>query len=152
MGSTGDRSASDGAGFTLVELLVVTAVLAIIMAIAVASLSGALDKARQGATIADMRNLGTAIEAYQVDHSLPPQVGAGFEDTVAPLLVPYHNRIVPVTDHWGNVYGYETDGLGAYSLISYGKDGVDGNDLTPMTKGEFDRDILLTNGEFPGLQ
>ena len=140
------------AGFTLVELLVVTAVLAIIMAIAVASLAGALDKARQGATIADMRNLGTAIEAYQVDNSFAPLVGAGFKDTVAPLLVPYHNRLVPVNDHWGNVYTYESDGLASYSLTSFGKDGIDGDDLTPTTKGDFYRDIVLSNGQFPSLK
>jgi general secretion pathway protein G len=142
---------SGAAGFTLIELLVVTVVLAILMGIAVASLAGALDKARQGATIADMRNLGTAIEAYDVDHGFPPvDDGLTFEE-VSDFLRPYHNRLVPTNDHWGNQYTFVSD-LMNYSLVSFGKDGLDGDDLTETTKKEFHRDIVYTNGEFPGIK
>ena len=102
-----------------------------------------------GATIADMRNLSTAIEAYSVDFSLPPPSGAF--TSVATLLRPYHNQIVPVNDHWGHVYDYASDTSPSYSLTSFGKDGIDGFELTPSTRFEFERDILVTNGEFPGL-
>ena len=147
-----DRAGSrpQTAGFTLVELLVVTVVLAIVTGIAIVALVGALDKARQGATIADMRNLGTAIQAYQVDNGRPPPAGSGFAE-VAAVLASYQNSTVPTVDHWGNLYGYETDAGGRYSLISFGKDGIDGPDLTESTKGEFHRDIIFSGGEFAGL-
>ena len=86
------------AGFSLIEVLITVVVLGIIMSIVVSTLLRARDKARQGATIADMRNLSTAIEAYTVDHSLPPDTMI-FTD-VAQLLKLYHNQRVPVNDHW----------------------------------------------------
>ncbi len=79
--------------------------------IAIAALIGALDRARQGATIADMRNLGTAIEAYNIDYGRPPR-GVAF-DTVSVFIVPYHNLVVPENDHWGNIYAYWSDDTGS---------------------------------------
>ena len=137
------------AGFSLIEILIVIVVLGIIMAMTVSSLLNARDKARQGATIADMRNIATAIEAYTVDYSLPPDTQ--LFPAVAALLSPYHNRNVPVDDHWGHVYTYVSDIDMNYTLISFGKDGIDGADMTPATRFEFSRDIIVRNGEFPGL-
>jgi hypothetical protein len=57
-----------------------------------------------------------------------------------------------VDDHWGHIYAYVCDIDGDYSLISFGKDGIDGDDMTPGTRYEFARDIVVTNGEFPGLE
>jgi general secretion pathway protein G len=139
------------AGFTLIELLVVTAVMAILMGIAVASLVAALDSARQGATIADMRNLGTAIEAYDVDNGYAPVSGTLDFVEVSVFLRPYYNQIVPLNDHWGHDYHFESD-TKSYSLISYGKDGIDGDDLTGDTKKDHYRDIVFSNGRFPGLK
>ena len=137
------------AGFSLIEVLITVVVLGIIMSIVVSTLLRARDKAKQGATIADMRNLSTAIEAYTIDHSLPPDTMI-FTD-VAQLLKPYHNQIVPVNDHWGHVYEYVRSDIQTYSLRSFGKDGVDGADMTPDTRFDFNRDIVITNGQFPGL-
>jgi general secretion pathway protein G len=137
------------AGFSLIEVLIVVVVLGIIMSIVVSTLVRARDKARQGATIADMRNLCTAIEAYTVDYSLPPDTSV-FTD-VAQLLKPYHNQRVPVNDHWGHAYEYARTDIQTYSLTSFGKDGIDGPELTPSTRFEFNRDIVVANGEFPGL-
>ena len=81
------------AGFSLLEVLIVVVVIGIIMAITVSALLHARDKARQGATIADMRNIATAIEAYTVDHSLPPDTQTF--TNIAVLLRPYHNQHVP---------------------------------------------------------
>jgi general secretion pathway protein G len=144
------RRNPSAAGFSLIEVLIVIVVIGIIMAITVSALLNARDKARQGATIADMRNIATAIEAYTVDHSVPP-VTQAFTN-IAVLLRPYHNQNVPVDDHWGHIYTYVRDVDGDYSLTSFGKDGVDGDDMTPETRYEFTRDIVVTNGKFPGLE
>lgn len=145
---TGDRRKRGSAGFSLIELLVTFLVIGIIMTITVSSLLNARDKARQGATIADMRNLATAIEAYAVDYSLPPDTDFA---SIAELITPYHNSHVPVKDHWGHAYDYVQLSPGTYSLISYGKDGVAGLLLTPEARFDFDRDIVFTNGQFRGL-
>ena len=137
------------AGFSLIEVLIVVVIIGIIATITVSQLLHARDKARQGATIADMRNLSTAIEAYTIDNTLPPS-STDFADA-AELLKPYYNERVPTLDHWGHSYDYSSTLGGKYSLTSFGKDGVDGAELTPTTRLEFDRDIVVANGEFPGL-
>lgn len=137
------------AGFSLVELLIVTVVLGIIMTITIATLANALDKSRQGATIADMRNLGTALEAYSVDHGILPKDESPF-DLVAQLLVPYANARPPVHDHWGHLYRYQSTIID-YTLRSYGKDGAQGDILSRETRNEFFRDIVFSNGQFAGL-
>ena len=144
-----NRYRTRAAGFSLIEILIVVVVLGIIMSIVVSTLLNARDKARQGATIADMRNLSTAIEAYSVDHSLPPATMV-FTD-MAQLLKPYHNQIVPVNDHWGHAYEYVRSDISTYSLTSFGKDGIDGAEMTPDTRFDFNRDIVVANGQFPGL-
>jgi general secretion pathway protein G len=136
-------------GFSLIELLIVVVVIGIIMAITVSSLLHARDKARQGATISDMRNIATAIEAYSLDYSSTPTNDVFA--TVSIALRPYHNHHIPVSDHWGHTYIYSTDVSSNYSLVSYGKDGLAGDEITPSTRFEFDRDIVIANGEFPGL-
>ena len=57
-------------GFTLIELLVVVTIIGIILAIAVFNFLNAIQRARQKRTMADLRAIGKALEAYSVDHSV----------------------------------------------------------------------------------
>ena len=138
------RAGSDG--FTLIELLVVLVVLGIVAAIAISNLMGAYDRAKQGATVADMRSIATAIEAYAVDHSAPPPVTGNFRDLAESLAI-YQQSGVPYSDHWGHLYVYDANGQ-TYSVTSLGKDGLAGQYLTAETRYEFQRDIIVTNGIF----
>jgi general secretion pathway protein G len=133
-------------GFTLIELMIILVVLAVIAAIAISNLMGAYDRAKQGATVADMRSIASAIQAYAIDHSSPPPLTGNFNDLVLTLRL-YQQSGIPDTDHWGHTYVYTTDGA-SYSVMSYGKDGVDGSDLTWNTRNEFERDIVVNNGVF----
>lgn len=59
--------------FTLVELLVVVAIIAILAAVAIPNLLEALTRSNVARAKADMRALATALEAYRVDQKgYPP--------------------------------------------------------------------------------
>jgi len=134
------------AGFTLIELLVVVAVIGILMAISVVSMLNALDRARQRATMADMRSIGRAIEAYEVDNGFLPANGSDMA-ALGGVLIPYQINVVPQTDHWRNGYNYSS-APSEYTLESYGKDGIDGTNVTFATRFDFNLDIVFANGQF----
>jgi len=135
-------------GFTLVEVLVTLAVLAIISSIAVAALVNALDKAKQRATMADMRTISKAIEIYMMDTDGTPPDDSGGMTGLSSVLVPIQSQVLPLADHWQHVYGYVADAGGNYTLESYGKDGADGADVSVASNLDFNLDIVLVNGVF----
>ena len=61
--------------FTLIELLIVVAIIAILAAIAVPNFLEAQVRAKVSRCRADMRSLTTAVEAYAVDHNKYPLNG-----------------------------------------------------------------------------
>jgi prepilin-type N-terminal cleavage/methylation domain-containing protein len=77
--------------FTLTELLIVVAIIAILAAIAVPNLLEAQTRAKVSRTRADMRAVAAAIEAYRVDSNhYPPPFGvtAAARDSWAVLSTP----------------------------------------------------------------
>jgi prepilin-type N-terminal cleavage/methylation domain-containing protein len=60
------------AGFTLIELLIVVAIIAILAAIAVPNFLEAQTRSRVSRAKADMRSIGTGLEAYSIDHNAYP--------------------------------------------------------------------------------
>jgi prepilin-type N-terminal cleavage/methylation domain-containing protein len=65
-------------GFTLIELLIVVAIIAILAAIAIPNFLAAQIRAKATRSKSEMRNLGTALEAYFIDNNqypLPYPVG-----------------------------------------------------------------------------
>ncbi|MBE7557559.1 prepilin-type N-terminal cleavage/methylation domain-containing protein [bacterium] len=70
--------------FTLIELLIVVAIISILAAIAVPNFLHAQLRARIARAQADMRTLATAVETYCVDCLAYPRVGDEFGDPIAP--------------------------------------------------------------------
>ncbi len=133
-------------GFTLIELLIVVAIVGLIASIAVVNLLNAVDKAKQKRTMADIRTIGVAVEAYSTDNARYPQ-GVTTWSGLKVIINPHFMREPPDVDGWQN--GWEVDAANGvdYTLISEGKDGAAGPRTGGMT-GYFDCDILFVNGRF----
>jgi len=138
---------SSEAGFTLIELLVVVLIIGVVAAIAVIGYLDAMDRAKQRATMADMRSISRALEAYLVDNHFVPADTGGIA-TLATMLVPYQINTVPQHDHWGNTYGFTSNAFDLYTLESFGKDGADGADVSYASRNDFFLDIVISNGLF----
>ncbi len=126
-------------GFSLVELLVALAILALISAIVVINVLPARDKAAVDTAKIDIGVIESALDQYRLDMLNYPTSQQGLE---ALINVPsdarnagnyrpggYLRGEVP-TDPWGNPYQYEFPGDhgGAYDLFSLGADGEPGGE------------------------
>ena len=91
--------------FTLIELLIVVAIIAILAAIAVPNFLEAQVRAKASRAKSDLRTVVTALETYAVDNNKypPPRVSAAVNQTGAPsntLAEPHScSQFVPGGDH-----------------------------------------------------
>lgn len=85
--------------FTLIELLIVVAIIAILAAIAVPNFLEAQTRSKVSRAKSDMRTLATAIEAYQVDNNRYPPVTSGAGATPGPgyNIFPGNERVRGLT-------------------------------------------------------
>lgn len=70
-------------GFTLIEILVVMAIIGILVTLGVGSFRGSQIKARDGRRKSDLKQVTTALEAYYNDYGQYPQDNNGFIDGCA---------------------------------------------------------------------
>src|SRR5262245_15123665 len=134
------------AGFTLIELLIVVAIIGILAAIAVVNLMNAVDKAKQKRTMADMRTICSAVEAYATDNALYP-IGVSTWPSLKAIINPHFMKMPPDADAWSNMWDVSSTSGTDYTVASVGKDGLTG----PRTGGQtnaFDCDIVFSNGRF----
>lgn len=79
---------SEARAFTLIELLIVVAIIAILAAIAVPNFLEAQIRAKVARCKTDMRSVATAVESYAVDHNNYPLYGrVTIADAVEPLCL-----------------------------------------------------------------
>ena len=134
-------------GFTLVELLIVVAIIGMLAAIAIPALTSAIQRARQKRTVAELRSIATAVSSYAVDYPFMPKVGPGQADLLVPYLVPTYTKHMTGLDGWQDPILYEADGLG-YTLRSPGSDGIVQLSTPRGVTTAFSDDIVVSNGIF----
>jgi prepilin-type N-terminal cleavage/methylation domain-containing protein len=138
------------AGFTLVELIVVTALIGVLATLAIPTYNNFIDRARNARAKSEVRLLETEINAYRFDiGALPANLAA---INRADLLDPWGNRYV-YSNNPRIIERYRFDDLlnDDYDLFSKGKDGLTPEDGS-IAEGTTGADDLIrgSNGIFVG--
>ena len=114
------------AGFTLIELMTVIAIIAILAGIVIGVAGYATAKADRGRAIADMEKIKNVLEEYRVENGGyftnavdTPMSGASFT-----ALYRYKKDLNLTNDPWGNPYYYKRTAQFQYVLWSLGPDKI----------------------------
>lgn len=117
-------------GYTLLELLVVLAILGMLAAIATPQVLRYLDNAKLGTARTQIGNLSLAADLYRFDIGRYPTTEEGLEAlATAPAGIenwngPYIAQGSTLLDPWGRPYLYRSPGEhGAFDIFSYGEAG-----------------------------
>jgi len=121
-------------GFTLIEILVVVAIIGILLTMIVPNIIGRSDEAKVVKSRHDITMLEGALDLYRLDNGMFPSQDQGLnalvqQPTTPPL--PAHWKVggyikrLPL-DPWGNPYQYRNPGVhGEVDIFSMGKTGQD---------------------------
>ncbi len=136
------RKHTDSAGFTLLELLVVVAIIGMLAALVGPRVFGHVAKSEVTTAKAQLESFSRALDAYRLDVGSYPDSALGLQALrVAPAGAakwngPYMQKDIP-NDPWGHPYQYRKPGArGEYDILSLGRDGAPGG------SGE-DADIIV---------
>lgn len=129
----GDKASGVDSGFTLLELLVVLAIMGLLAAIVGPSVIGYLGKGKSQAAIVQSRAIATSLNLFRVDVGRYPTEAEGLDALVkAPASAPgwngpYLAEAKAIIDPWGNPYHLKVPGEhGEVDVFSYGSDNAPG--------------------------
>jgi general secretion pathway protein G len=111
------------AGFTLVELMVVIAIIAGLATIVGVNVLRSLDDADRATAQAQIKNFGTALVTYKIQfNKFPKDLDELVNNSKNRNFL--DSKTVPL-DPWGNPYVYKSKGR-SFTITSYGGDGTPG--------------------------
>lgn len=126
VGVTGRR------GFTLVEMLLVIAIIGLIAALIGPQIAKSFQKGQVQTTRAQLENLSTAVESFYTDTGRYPTEAEGLKalvekvDGLAGWNGPYLKKKVLPKDGWGGDFVYKLDKDFGYVIRSLGADKREG--------------------------
>ena len=117
------------AGFTLIEILVVMAIIGMLAVMVAPNIFNQQAGAQRDAALSQISALEAALDTYRLEVGQYPDSLEGLVENDSGRAAwngPYLRREVPL-DPWGNEYVYDSDGRG-FTLVSYGPDGERGGE------------------------
>lgn len=128
-----DRKARADAGFTLLELLVVLAIMGLLAAIVAPQVLKYLGSSRSETAKVQIQNVNAALELYHLDVGRYPTTDEGLKalvtqpQTAAGWNGPYLKKATALDDPWGQPYAYKIPGAhGDVDVYSLGSDKAEG--------------------------
>ncbi len=121
---------ADQRGMTLIEIMVVVAILGMMMTIITVAYVRYLDQSKVDGTKIQMANVVQALDAYKIQFGNYPTTEQGLQELVAKGVM----KSLP-TDKWEGELEYIRNSSTSYSIKSYGADAAAGGE-------GFDEDIL----------
>lgn len=122
-------------GFTLIEIMVVLAILGFLVAMVAPNILGRTGEAQVKIAKAQIKEISNALDLYKLDNYFYPSTSQGLNALVEkPSGSPepknwkaggYMKKLPQ--DPWGNEYIYITEG-GTFEIISLGADGAEGGE------------------------
>lgn len=145
---TMEKTLKNQAGMTLIEIMVVVAIIGSIAALVTVNVLNYLDESKVETTKIQIRNIEGALDQYKRRHGVFPSSEQGMLALVEkpttgkiPENYPPDGYIKSLPkDGWGNEFIYRAPGTGGqkFDIVSLGGDGVEGGE-------EFDADISNAN-------
>ena len=142
-------------GFTLIELMIVLVIIGLLVAILIPNLLDATHRAKQRATVGELRAWGNALGAYMSEVGTVPAGVGGPPGVVASTI---HNQLVPYAigalhdqDSWKWDLFYIAPPLPtptSYTVVSNGKNGAPDFCVSPTSWFNYEEDIKISDGLF----
>ena len=124
-----NQSFAEERGFTLIEILVVMAIIGMLAIMVAPNIFNQQAGAQIDAALSQISSLEAALDTYRLDVGEYPDSLEGLRENISGRAAwngPYLRRGVPL-DPWGNEYVYDSNGR-EFMLSSYGPDGEQGGE------------------------